>query len=81
VFAGLGARGQQNALDVDGSATGEHACVKNLTISVRNMQQAYCIYCMMGEPSIQNCVIQGGVLVSDVASDGSEAGVMSFDRV
>lgn len=56
VFSGLGVRG---------FGSGEDACVANMTFRCRNEQmRGRCVYIVLGQPRLDNCSIQGGVLIS-----------------
>mmetsp|Transcript_6995 Transcript_6995/g.24319 ORF Transcript_6995/g.24319 Transcript_6995/m.24319 type:complete len:229 (+) Transcript_6995:43-729(+) len=64
VFAGLGmSRQQAEILGVAYGDTGEHAVVRNITISGVNAEQAFVIYMQSGQACVTRCDIQGGVWI------------------
>lgn len=56
VFSGLGVRG---------FGSGEDACIYNITFKCRNEQmRGRCVYIVLGQPRLERCDIDGGVLIS-----------------
>lgn len=65
VSAGLGGRNVPTLFGWETLASGEDACVENLTFRCRNEHmKGRCIYIVMGQLHMMRCNIEGGVLVS-----------------
>merc|ERR1712232_743677 len=59
VFSGLGVRS---------FGSGEDACITNITFRCRNEQmRGQCVYVVLGQPRLERCDIEGGVVVCSAA--------------